>query len=409
MANPPPITRLFTQPSLTATPLPSPSGRYIPCYQPIVDTSTGRVAGYESLARIRASDGQLRTAAGLFTSGHYAPSAVLRIDRDLRQTALNTFAHESQAGFLALNICPHWVDRLDQNELIPTLGLIESSGIDPARVIVEITERAGDIDNLRRLTREYQKQGIRVAIDDFGSGASQVDRIAALKPDVIKLDMGLLKAAILGGIEADIALSVTEMSKRIGCQVICEGIETEQEYQFALECGADLIQGWIYGKASESLMEAASTVDKTRHLKARYLSRKARAYSDAMAQQEAVGRELQRLAAQLSKPGVLPDSMLGELNRLGVIRYYICDDAGNQVSPNIEIATGETLEAFVGKNWSHRPYFPQLISMRERRSKRMVVSNAYRDTTSGILCKTFGTSLPNCQFLLADVDVNGTV
>lgn len=407
MANPPPITRLFTQPSLAVTSLPSPSGRYIPCYQPIVDTSTGRVAGYESLARIRASDGQLRTAAGLFTSGNYAPSAVLRIDRDLRQKALNTFAHVPQAGFLALNICPHWVDRLDQNELIPTLGLIESSGIDPARVIVEITERAGDIDNLRRLTREYQKQGIRVAIDDFGSGASQVDRIAALTPDVIKLDMGLLKAAVLGGIEADIALSITEMSKRIGCQVTCEGIETEQEYQFALECGADLIQGWIHGKASESLMEPTATVNKTQHLKSRYLSRKARAYSEAMIQQEAVGRQLQSVARQLLDTQPLPIPLLSELNRLGVVRYYICDAEGNQVSPNVEIATGETLDQFIGKNWSHRPYFPQLIGLGEQRNAPMVVSNAYRDTTSGIRCKTFGIRLLNHQFLLADVDVSG--
>lgn len=407
MPNPPPITKLHTQPSISMASLPSPAGRYIPCYQPIVDTSTGRVAGYESLARIRTSEGQLRTAAGLFTSGRYAPSAVLRIDRDLRQQALNTFAQHPDVGFLALNICPHWVDRLDQNELIPTLGLIESSGIDPARVIVEITERAGDIDNLRRLTREYQKQGIRVAIDDFGSGASQIDRIAALKPDVIKLDMGLLKAAVHGGIEADIALSITEMSKRIGCQVICEGIETEQEYQFALECGADLIQGWIYGKASESLMAPSDTVNKTRNLKTRYLNRKARVFSEARIQQEAVGRQLQRVAAQRPEQQVLPASLLSELNRLGVIRYYICDHDGNQVSPNIEIATGETLEEFVGKNWSHRPYFPQMIGMGEQRSTQMVVSNPYRDSTSGIRCKTFGISLSNRQFLLADVDVSG--
>ncbi len=407
MSSQPRMPQLVGQASVSVTSLPSPSGRYIPCYQPIVDTSTGMVAGYESLARIRTAEGHLRTAAGLFTSGRYAPNAVLRIDRDLRQKALNTFAQYPDCGFLALNICPHWVDRLDQNEFIPTLGLIESSGIDPARVIVEITERAGDIDNLRRLTREYQKQGIQVAIDDFGSGASQIDRIAALTPDVIKLDMGLLKAAVLGGIEADIALSITEMAKRIGCRVVCEGIESEQEYQFALDCGADLIQGWIYGKASESLMDTTSTVAKTRHLKSRYLSRKARAYSESVIQLSAVGRQLQCLAACVHGQEALPSTLLRELNRLGVIRYYICDSDGNQVSPNVEIATGETLEQFVGKNWSHRPYFPQMIAMREQRDDRMVVSNIYRDSTSGIRCKTFGVSLPNRQFLLADVDFSG--
>lgn len=407
MSNQPRKPQLISQQSVSVRSLPSPSSRYIPCFQPIVETSTGRVAGYESLARIRTTEGQLRTAAGLFTSGRYAPSAVLRIDRELRQKALNIFAQYPDAGFLALNICPHWVDRLDQNELIPTLGLIESSGIDPARVIVEITERAGDIDNLRRLTREYQKQGIKVAIDDFGSGASQIDRIAALTPDVIKMDMGLLKAAVLGGIEADIALSITEMAKRIGCQVVCEGIETEQEYQFSLDCGADLIQGWIYGKASESLEEPTSSVLKTRHLKSRYLAKKARRYSESVTQQAAVGRQLQRLASHLPAKDPLPASLLDELNRLGVVRYYICDSEGNQVSPNFEIATEQILEQFIGKNWSHRPYFPQMIGMREQRDDRMIISSAYRDTTSGIRCKTFGFSLSNRHFLLADVDVSG--
>src|SRR5690606_36646549 len=98
-----------------------------------------------------------------------------------------------ESGFLTLNIPPAWISRLGDKAASPTLKMVESSGIDPARVVIEITETHGELRQLQRLVKQYHQAGLRVAIDDLGAGNSQLDRIIALAPDIIKLDMRLFK------------------------------------------------------------------------------------------------------------------------------------------------------------------------------------------------------------------------
>lgn len=379
---------------------------YFPHYQPLIHLATGQVSGHELLARTRDSLGEVVSAGGLFLDPGLDAKDKIALDRHLRQRAFERFAGDPGTGFLSINISPDWVNRLGASALSPTLQMIERCGMDPHRVVIEITETCGDLERLQRLVKQYHASGIRVAIDDFGAGDSQVDRIIALHPDLIKLDMRLFKDAARGGISADVLLSLMAVAERAGCEVVCEGVETDEEFYFGIECGARYMQGYLFSPATPEPVPADSTIDKVQTLLDTYLRLKTYRLGEAIDRARDIKHRVLDLRRRLTSGS--PEQLdTGVLYALGLMRFFICDERGVQLSPNYEItAAGLREEArFQGHNWSWRPYFPTLAAMKHRAHFELVASAAYRDAATGRLCKTFGLYLDEGRILLVDAEV----
>ncbi|TAA48535.1 EAL domain-containing protein [Corallincola spongiicola] len=380
---------------------------FFPWYQPFIHVASGEIAGYEALARTKNRDGQMISAGPLFSDPTVSFPNKLTIDRYLRQQALTLFAQQSDAGFITLNISPEWLQHLSSQHTSMTVAMVEKLGIDPSRVIIEITEQGGDIEALKRLVKSYHQAGMKIAIDDFGAGASQVDRIIELQPDIIKLDMQLFKQAAKGGAHADVALSVTTLAQRAGSRIVCEGVESEDEFHFGLECGAHYMQGWLFQPAAPGLLAKQSCHEQMSTLRKTYLSRKTIRLSDTMMHNIEVKDAVYRLRSSVmaNRPTTIDAE---RLRALGVARYYLCDSGGTQRSANFEVTESgiETCNECIGYNWSHRPYFPTLIALQRIKQQRMVVSPIYRDTNSLKLCKTFGIFITPNEILLVDVHVD---
>ncbi len=396
---------------------------FFPYYQPIIKLSTGAIVGYEALARRRDDRGKVISAGGLFFDSKVPKENKLLIDRQLREQAISFFSSSNQSEFLTLNISPDWVDLLDEHMTSPTVKMIERMGLDPKRVIIEITERTGSLHNLKRLTEEYHKAGFKVAIDDFGTGASQIDRLIALQPDFIKLDRALFRAASLGGPEADVVLAIAEIASRAGCEVICEGIETEEEFHFAIECGADYLQGWLFQAAEASLKSAACYQSEVSQYKQSYLIRKSERHLRLALHNSRVAQEVKALSRLCMEEGGLESMLTAEacateavidcnvMHHLGILRFYLCDHMGQQMTANYEIGPDGIASdsSKQGRNWSHRPYFPLLHAMHQIDAQHMVVSEPYKDIVSGEMCKTFGVFLRADQVLLIDALTSDSV
>jgi hypothetical protein len=293
--------------------------------------------------------------------------------------------------------------------------MIQEIGIPPSRIIIEITELAGSITNLKHIATQYQKHGIRVAIDDFGAGYSQLNRVAELEPELIKIDMGLLKEASLGGVKGDILLSLSSLAKRTGSQIICEGIETEHEFHFAIECGADFIQGWIFYPAMETPLDSKTTINKTIALKQSYLSRKRSRTKNTTHQNNLVSNHIEKIRKHIENITdhhyKLTTSDRARMTEEGILRYYLCNEQADQISPNFELFNGNFIVSSPTPcaNWSHRPYFSLLYGIENLVDAHIVDSPPYKDRCSGLLCKTFGTFLSNQTILLVDVLIDDNV
>jgi len=211
----------------------------IPYFQPIVDIATGLVVGHEALARMIDHDGTVPSAGQIFCDHTLDEQKVLAFDRAVRIQAIQRFSEAGQPGFLTLNISPRWIDLLG-DQWIPTVEMLELYDVDPRKVVVEIVETQSNPEKLEAIVKRYKALGIRVAVDDFGAGYSQFDRVIRLAPDIVKLDMRLFKMAVQGGFPKHIVHSLSFLAERMGSQVLCEGVEHYHELRFALEIGSKL-------------------------------------------------------------------------------------------------------------------------------------------------------------------------
>jgi len=138
----------------------------------------------------------------------------------------------------------------------------------PSRQIEFAPKLPGPSPGSRRSSRKqailgYRRRGFRVAIDDFGAQDSNFDRLWRLTPDVVKIDRTLVVEAVRNPRARRVLPRIVDIIHQLGATVVCEGIETCLQDALARDSGADLVQGFLYGKPA-SLAEIARRADEGR-------------------------------------------------------------------------------------------------------------------------------------------------
>lgn len=216
-------------------------------FQPQIEIQSGRVVGAEALARWQdePSIEDLFTradAAGLsaqlsqmLQSGALAAAAAWEAPLDRLKIAIN---------LTAADICTEGYDQWLLDE-------IERIGIEPARVTVEITENAIVADEAgaaERLTR-LRAGGIRIAVDDFGTGYASLAYLTRLPLDIIKIDRGLVANIVTGQRDQIVFRALINLARDLGLQLVVEGVESVAQLYLLAEWGCDLYQGFIGAEA----------------------------------------------------------------------------------------------------------------------------------------------------------------
>lgn len=205
--------------------------------QPIVDLTTGRVVGVESLARF---------ADHRPPEAHFAEAATAgrRLDLELAavRAGLSRLGELPQSAYLTLNVSP---DVATSSELAI---ILEAAPAD--RLIIELTEHApvGDYEVLTRALSTMRARGMRVAIDDAGAGFASLRHVLALRPDVIKLDISITKGINADPRRKELVRALVTFSRATGCTLIAEGIETTEELAAVRALGVGCGQGFCLGR-----------------------------------------------------------------------------------------------------------------------------------------------------------------
>jgi EAL domain-containing protein (putative c-di-GMP-specific phosphodiesterase class I) len=128
-------------------------------------------------------------------------------------------------------------------------GALETSGLSPNRLVIELTESSlVDIDVARPAIERLSELGVRLAIDDFGTGYSALSYLARLPIDILKIDRSFVTALEEEGPEEAIAAAIIALAKRLGLTTIGEGIETAPQLDRLAALGCDLGQGYYLGR-----------------------------------------------------------------------------------------------------------------------------------------------------------------
>ncbi|MGZ5008290.1 MAG: EAL domain-containing protein [Methylobacter sp.] len=380
--------------------------KLFPYFQPIIGAASGTIVGYEALARQYDNNGRIISAGELFSSPDIDAKQLIAWDRQVRRQALEQFSRSNYKGYLTINISAAWIDHLANFNSLPTLLMLDEFNVDRSRVIIEITESKGDLDKLVAIAQLYRQHGLKIAIDDFGAGFSQLERVMAIQPDIIKLDMQLFQNAAKGGIASDVVHLISRLAKRTGCRIVCEGVETVEDFHFGLSCGAQYMQGYLFSPATEEFKEP-------RHYQQQITSLRKTFLKKTLAKEEHKIRfiaNIKDLIEQL-KESLETDFGLNKLvahpfENSGILRFYLCNNDGDQISSNFNFAEGEWFEdaTQIGFNWAWRPYFYQLLALESAKdSYRLVTSERYRDFNNDMLCKTLSLRLDQERILLIDI------
>jgi EAL domain-containing protein (putative c-di-GMP-specific phosphodiesterase class I) len=234
---------------------------YVPHFQPIVNVITRNVSGYEVLGRqYSPQEDRYHSLGPFFHSNQDDILAVYNVDRIIREKAIRYLKESYSKTKLFFNIMPHYLSRVHKSDLkadrFHIIQLIEKYQIDKSDVILEITEDEfeGSIENLIQMVSVFRDYGLKIAIDDLGVGFSNLERIGYLHPDIIKIDIKIMRESLNMNSFKQVLSAVSEMSQKLGSHLLFEGIETEDELNLALSMGANLLQGYYFAKPHQDFL-----------------------------------------------------------------------------------------------------------------------------------------------------------
>jgi EAL domain-containing protein (putative c-di-GMP-specific phosphodiesterase class I) len=217
-----------------------------PVYQPIVSLADGAVVAHEALLRGRAH-GREVGGGDLFFLAESA-GWLDRLDRIAREAAIRGAAGWLGGADLYVNSNPAAVYR-PQVCLAGTERAVHDSGLAPGQLVFEVVESHAITDrgHLLAVLEHHRSLGWRVALDDVGAGWSSLAMISAVRPDVVKLDKELVARLTDPGPRA-MATSLIDLAHELGALVVAEGVESERVADEVRALGADLGQGWFFGR-----------------------------------------------------------------------------------------------------------------------------------------------------------------
>jgi diguanylate cyclase (GGDEF)-like protein len=227
------------------------SQRWTLHYQPVLDLTTGRMRGVEALIRWIEADGTM------VPPGDFIPVAEeLGLIEAIGDWVVRELVYQAQAWrelemdlSISFNLSPRQFWQPDLASGI--LARIREGGIDPAKVIVEITESSAmtDPDRAQTILEALHDGGLRIAIDDFGTGYSSLARIRDMPVDVLKIDRSFVSGVDVDPQKQSIVTAFIQLARGLGVTTLAEGIETEGELAFVREHGCVMGQGFHFSKA----------------------------------------------------------------------------------------------------------------------------------------------------------------
>ncbi|WEJ92004.1 MAG: EAL domain-containing protein [Klebsiella huaxiensis] len=222
-------------------------GEFRVYYQPIADTINGEIYGYEALVR------WFHPLRGSVPPSEFIPVAEkIGLINPLGEWVLRTACQEAASWSsplkVSVNVSP--IQLINSSLTDTVISILKSTGLDPHRLDLEITESDVFNENTRSLEilSQLRELGVQISIDDFGTGYSSLSRLSYFPFDKIKIDRSFVINIPGQKDDLDIVRLIISMGKSLHMRIVAEGVETEEQLKSLQKLGCDLVQGYLIGK-----------------------------------------------------------------------------------------------------------------------------------------------------------------
>jgi EAL domain-containing protein (putative c-di-GMP-specific phosphodiesterase class I) len=380
--------------------------------QPIYSLPHQREVGYEALLRGDAGDGALIGPFDLF--GRAIVSGEL--------TALDRMSHLAHLRHAA-PVLPsaHWLfvnmnpaTFTDPGYAKQFAALTHAAGLAPERIVIEVLESGGsDVAEIARATRSFRAQGFLVAVDDFGAGHSNIDRLLTMRPDIVKLDRSLVRAQSgkrRTPMRDALMPKLVDLLHESGMFVVAEGIETSDDLMLAARSNVDFVQGYLFGQPAAQLAErgAATPLFENVFDSLAQTRRTERLASDLLLMP--YRSNLAQAATRLAGGASAEHACAALLALPCTISCFFLDHAGRECLPTLAGACerrsadrfAPIADASTGR-WDTRPYFVDAHT----RPQQVITSAPYLSVTGTSLCVTLTIATQrNGRLIVAGADLD---
>lgn len=375
-------------------------------FQPIYSLPHRRIVGHEGLLRATRFAGKNIPPIQVFNGdgGYISDTQSVFLDRLCRTIHLHNYQLEhTDNQWLFLNVSAQVINR--RRDHGPFFAeLLESYGISPKRVVVEIVE--GVIPDARLLdeaVKFYRDAGCLIAIDDFGAEASDIERIWRVSPDIVKLDRKIIAAAEFNDKARRILRATVALIHESGSLALIEGVESREQAIIALDSNADLVQGFYFAMPSSTpLQHGDGGIGELADKKP----------SVSMDELVPYMKEFKSALQRLADNQFMQSACASLIDMEKVDRCYVIDADGKQLGDSMVAKRLATLIPFLpledagGADWSRKPYHYRAMFQ----PGELQISRPYLSVASSRLCVTLSATFAvdgKLRVLCCDVEWRG--
>jgi EAL domain-containing protein (putative c-di-GMP-specific phosphodiesterase class I) len=371
-------------------------------FQPIFSFAHRRVVGHEALLRAVDSDGRSVSPIDMFA--RCASTAERdRLDQACRVLHAREFAKTcSSAEWLFLNVDASLFD--PGNGASASQVMRETAAcakLAPEQIVIEILEGAvPDGPEFEEEVSALKSTGFLIAMDDFGAGHSNFDRVFRLRPHIVKMDRSVILAASRDATVRRVTTQMISLLHECGALVLVEGVETQEEAFVALDAEADFVQGYYFGRPQAAPLHVPT---ESRAMTDAWMLSEERAGSEVRAYRERMQpyADAIELAARKLQSGQAMEAACSEFLQLEDAEVcFLVDDSGRQIGanhlPSIRRPDHATQARFAplldvrSACWSRRPYFRRAVA----NPGQLQVTRPYLTMQSLRMCVTLSMSVP---------------
>jgi EAL domain-containing protein (putative c-di-GMP-specific phosphodiesterase class I) len=377
--------------------------------QPIYSIDHQRTIGYEALIRPTTDQGKKVSPLTLLDMPETEQDAIY-LDRLCRYTHLENF-HQiiNDNCWLFINISALASEKgREYGDFFPEL--LKKFNIKASNVVIEIIEDSvTDKHKLLDAINYYKEMGCMIAIDDFGAGHSNFERVWSLKPDIVKLDRSMILRATESDTTRQMLNSIVQVLHQANCLVVIEGVENEQEALTAMSSGSDFIQGFYFAKPQMSEQSAFDKSEIFNKLSQKFIAMEQLKITNENQQDKLYTSAFEQCIFNIQQGKSFAKATSGFNLLTDTKRCYLLDHIGNQIEKTIlfnkeqENRKFSQLQESEKGNWYRKNYVIQAI----KNHLRICISDPYRSITGDGMCITLSMSFntQNRQQILC-LDIN---